>query len=96
MTNANMKLVMVDVPFPEKLEMPTQKLDPGEFITARIVELSKLTAVFKGSTHIAMHLSGSPSNQLDVYRIRGEGQQSYPCTPRTLADYDCPGLRDRC
>ncbi|KAI0713302.1 NUDIX hydrolase domain-like protein [Earliella scabrosa] len=47
MTNANMKLVMVDVPFPEKLEMPTQKLDPGEFITARIVELSKLTAVFK-------------------------------------------------
>ncbi|KAI0781261.1 NUDIX hydrolase domain-like protein [Trametes elegans] len=44
MTNANMKLVTVDVPFPEKLEMPAQKLDPGEFITARIVELSKLRA----------------------------------------------------
>ncbi|KAI0710418.1 NUDIX hydrolase domain-like protein [Cerioporus squamosus] len=47
MTNANMKLVTVDVPFPEKLEMPAQKLDPGEFITARIVELSKLRAEFQ-------------------------------------------------
>ncbi|KAI0637292.1 NUDIX hydrolase domain-like protein [Trametes polyzona] len=47
MTSANMKLVTVDVPFPEKLEMPAQKLDPGEFITARIVELSKLRAEFK-------------------------------------------------
>ena len=49
MTNANMKLVTVDVPFPEKLEMPAQKLDPGEFITVRIVELSKLRAEFQGS-----------------------------------------------
>ncbi len=48
MTNANMKLVTVDVPFPEKLEMPAQKLDPGEYITARIVEISKLSAEFKG------------------------------------------------
>ena len=48
MTNANMRLVTVDVPFPEKLEMPAQKLDPGEYITARIVELSKLAAEFKG------------------------------------------------
>ncbi|KAI0822663.1 NUDIX hydrolase domain-like protein [Trametes gibbosa] len=46
MTNANMKLVTVDVPFPEKLDMPSQKLDPGEFITARIVELSKLRTEF--------------------------------------------------
>ena len=53
MTNANMKLVTVDVPFPEKLEMPAQKLDPGEFITARIVELSKLRAEFEGSSCIA-------------------------------------------
>ncbi len=50
MTNANMKLVTVDVPFPEKLEMPAQKLDPGEFITARIVELSKLRAEFQCSS----------------------------------------------
>ncbi|KAI0646755.1 NUDIX hydrolase domain-like protein [Trametes meyenii] len=47
MTSANMKLVTVDVPFPEKLEMPAQQLDPGEFITARIVELGKLRAELK-------------------------------------------------
>ncbi len=52
MTNANMKLITVDVPFPEKLEMPVQKLDPGEFITARIVELSKLRAEFQGSSFV--------------------------------------------
>ncbi|KAJ3000113.1 hypothetical protein NUW54_g6840 [Trametes sanguinea] len=47
MTNANMKLVTVDVPFPENLEMPEQKLDPGEFIQARIVEIAKLSAELK-------------------------------------------------
>ncbi|CCM04864.1 uncharacterized protein FIBRA_07057 [Fibroporia radiculosa] len=44
MTTANMKLVAVDVPFPDKLEMSAQKLEPGEYITARIVELPKLAA----------------------------------------------------
>ncbi|KAH9901660.1 NUDIX hydrolase domain-like protein [Cubamyces lactineus] len=48
MTNANMKLVTVDVPFPENLEMPAQKLDPGEFIQVRIVELAKLRAELQG------------------------------------------------
>lgn len=43
-----MKLITVDVPFPDRLEMPTQKLEPGEYITARIVEISKLSAEFKG------------------------------------------------
>ncbi|KAI0747793.1 NUDIX hydrolase domain-like protein [Daedaleopsis nitida] len=56
MTNANMKVVTVDVPFPEKLEMPEQKLDPGEFITARIVELSKLSAEFKGA-FVSQHMN---------------------------------------
>ena len=46
MTNANMKLVMVDVPFPGELEVSEQKLDAGEFITRRIVELSKLSEEF--------------------------------------------------
>lgn len=57
MTNANMKLITVDVPFPEKLEMPAQKLDPGEYITARIVELSKLSTEFRGSCDIAIDVS---------------------------------------
>ena len=46
MTNANMKLVMVDVPFSGELETYEQKLDAGEFITRRVVELSKLSEEF--------------------------------------------------
>lgn len=46
MTNANMKLVMVDVPFPGELETYEQKLDAGEFITRRVVELNKLSEEF--------------------------------------------------
>ncbi|GJE97054.1 NUDIX hydrolase [Phanerochaete sordida] len=46
MTNANMKLVMVDVPFKGDLEVSEQKLDSGEFITRRIVEISKLSEEF--------------------------------------------------
>ena len=48
MTNANMKLVIVDVPFPDKMETYDQKLDAGEFITKRVVELSKLSEEFAG------------------------------------------------
>ncbi|THH31377.1 hypothetical protein EUX98_g2830 [Antrodiella citrinella] len=47
MTNANMKLVTVDVPFPDELGIFDQKLDAGEFITKRVVEISKLTQVFE-------------------------------------------------
>ncbi|KAH9925323.1 NUDIX hydrolase domain-like protein [Fomitopsis serialis] len=47
MTTANMKLVAVDVPFPDKLEQSAQKLEPGEYITARIVELAKLADELK-------------------------------------------------
>ncbi|KAI0085391.1 NUDIX hydrolase domain-like protein [Irpex rosettiformis] len=47
MTNANMKLVVVDVPFPDQLETYDQKLEAGEFITRRVVELSKLSEEFK-------------------------------------------------
>ncbi|KZT03591.1 uncharacterized protein LAESUDRAFT_729170 [Laetiporus sulphureus 93-53] len=47
MTTANMKVVTVDVPFPDKLEMSAQKLDAGEHITVRIVELTKLAQELK-------------------------------------------------
>lgn len=48
MTTANMKLIAVDVPFPDKLEQSAQKLEPGEYIVARIVELAKLADELKG------------------------------------------------
>ncbi|THG99034.1 hypothetical protein EW026_g3237 [Hermanssonia centrifuga] len=47
MTNANMRLVVVDVPFPDKLETYDQKLTDGEFITKRVVQLDKLSEEFK-------------------------------------------------
>ncbi|KAH9946397.1 NUDIX hydrolase domain-like protein [Epithele typhae] len=49
MTNANMKLVTIEVSFPDKLEMAPQKLEPGEYIVVRVVELSKLGEVLRGS-----------------------------------------------
>ncbi|KAG6845040.1 hypothetical protein H0H87_001377 [Tephrocybe sp. NHM501043] len=42
MTNANMKLVVLSVVLDDKLKLPDQKLDAGEFIVRRVVELSKL------------------------------------------------------
>ncbi|KAG6878765.1 hypothetical protein C0993_008064 [Termitomyces sp. T159_Od127] len=47
MTNANMKLVVLTVTLDDKLELPEQKLDPGEFIVPRIVELAKLKSELK-------------------------------------------------
>jgi len=48
MTNANMKLVAVRVSLPGDLEMPKQKLEQGEYIVRRVVELSKLNDELKG------------------------------------------------
>jgi len=42
MTNANMKLVTLNVLLPDKMEHPNQKLDAGEHIVKRVVELAKL------------------------------------------------------
>lgn len=42
MVNANMVLVILSVVLPDKLETPGQKLDPGELIVTRVVELGKL------------------------------------------------------
>ena len=47
MTNANMKLVIVDVPLPGNLEVYDQQLETGEFITRRVVELEKLAQEFE-------------------------------------------------
>ncbi|KAG5636107.1 hypothetical protein H0H81_009103 [Sphagnurus paluster] len=49
MTNANMKLVVLDVNLPDGMEYPKQKLESGEFITTRVVELADLDNVLKGA-----------------------------------------------
>lgn len=43
-----MKLVSVAVTCNDKLDTPEQKLDDGESITLRVVELSKLNRVLRG------------------------------------------------
>lgn len=48
MANATMKLVSVAVTCKDQLETPEQKLDDGESITLRVVELSKLNQILKG------------------------------------------------
>ncbi|KAF7778916.1 hypothetical protein Agabi119p4_3261 [Agaricus bisporus var. burnettii] len=42
MTSANMKLVIANVLLDDKLELPEQKLEAGEFIKCRVVDLDKL------------------------------------------------------
>ena len=47
MTTANMKLVIVNVLLEDKMEKPDAKLDPGEFIVTRVVELATLNDELK-------------------------------------------------
>jgi ADP-ribose pyrophosphatase len=49
MTNANMKLVVVNV-LQDELETPAPHLDVGEHIITRVVELDKLDAELKGES----------------------------------------------
>lgn len=48
MTNANMKLVVLNVVLPDQLETPSQQLQPGEFIVRRVIQLDKLNDKLKG------------------------------------------------
>lgn len=47
MTNANMKLVVLNVVLPDQLETPSQQLQPGEFIVRRVIQLDKLNDKLK-------------------------------------------------
>jgi len=44
-----MKLVVLSVLLDDKMETPVAKLDAGEFIITRVVELSKLNDELKGT-----------------------------------------------
>jgi ADP-ribose pyrophosphatase len=44
MTNANMKLVILSVVLDDKMQIPAAKLEAGEFIVTKVVELAKLKA----------------------------------------------------
>ena len=49
MTTANMKLVVLGVTFPDALELSDAKLDEGEHITKRVVELTRLYDELQGT-----------------------------------------------
>jgi ADP-ribose pyrophosphatase len=50
MTNANMKLVMLDVIMEDVLENHSQHLDVGEHIVTKVVKLQKLEDELKGTS----------------------------------------------
>lgn len=75
MTNANMKLVIINVNVPAsetKVPEPDQKLDQGEFIVKRVVALKELSNVLEGTFALRLHgSSGSRNASLTcVRRIR--------------------------
>lgn len=48
MTNANMQLVVLAVDLEKEMEYPEQKLEDGEFIVRKVVELTKLKEELEG------------------------------------------------
>lgn len=48
MTTANMKIVILKTTFPDRLELNDAKLDEGEHIVKRVVELERLYEILKG------------------------------------------------
>lgn len=63
MTNANMKFVVVEVLFPDQIELSDAKLEEGEHIVKRIVELPKLSDELAGESF------SEPFCQLSVLNI---------------------------
>ncbi len=48
MTNANMKLVVLNVTLEDAMEHPEANLEAGEFIVKRVVELQELNRQLQG------------------------------------------------
>lgn len=66
MTTANMKLVILNVTLEDKMETPVPKLDAGEFIVTRVVEIAKLNEELKGKFSCGFPISCLRSNILCV------------------------------
>jgi ADP-ribose pyrophosphatase len=54
MTNATLKWVALSVKCADTLDIPAQKLDDGEAITVRVVELAKLNDTLKGTNQFSV------------------------------------------
>lgn len=82
-----MKLVTIDVQLDDKLEYPEQKLDEGEAIVKRVVELKSLYKELKGLCRLSFDsvFFGTRADLASPYRIREEGQDCNADNP--LASY---------
>jgi hypothetical protein len=65
MTTANMKLVILDVPLDDEMEMPDQNLEEGESIVRRAVEVKNLYRVLKGMLY-SLEVPQSPLASFDL------------------------------
>jgi len=65
MTTANMKLVILDVPLDGEMESPDQKLEDGESIVRRVVEVKNLYRVLKGMLY-SLEVPQSPLSQVSI------------------------------
>lgn len=63
MTTASMKLVIINVDLADELVFPTQKLDDGEFIVQRVVELQDLYRKLIGKSKTARAVSVSSAER---------------------------------
>jgi len=75
MTNANMKLVVLNVTLEDQLKLPEQKLEQGEFIVRKVIALNKLYDELKGKSRIMSLAVGA--NQR-VHRVRQKGIEISP------------------
>lgn len=54
MTNSNMQLVVLNVDLEDKLETPAPKLEVGEYIVTKVVELSRLKDELEGTLSLRL------------------------------------------
>lgn len=56
MTNANMQLVVLSVELEDKMEYPVPKLEAGEHIVTKVVQLTRLYSELEGIPPFCCHI----------------------------------------
>lgn len=72
MTNANMKLIVLGVTCPDSLVLNDAKLEEGEHIVKRVVEISQLFKELRGELR-EIHFVYSSYNGHAIFRLRQKG-----------------------
>ncbi|PAV23143.1 adp-ribose pyrophosphatase [Pyrrhoderma noxium] len=88
MTTANMKLVILDVTLPDELELNEAKLDEGEHIVKRVVELSRLYDELQEYDKKGFMVDARLSHFASGYRLARQLRYGYVTVRYTCID-DC-------